>query len=141
LDYCRAEEIVRQPAETRQVFSPSVYQEALNKYYWCLGYVEARMDAALQAHAALDVARQFGVALSGPDQEKQVLLAKLKMACPPSYAPPNSVIVALCRWLSEHPDRLHKPTSLVAMDAFESLFPCDKASPEREPKTTSPAKN
>ena len=140
LDYCRAEEIVRQPPQTRALLSQSRYEEVLNKYYWCLGYVEARMDAATQAQATLEVASQSGVSLSGPSHESQVFTAMLQMACFPATAEPNSVIIALNRWLSEHPNRLHESIAALTGEAFQNMFPCRKVSPKNEEKTTPPVK-
>ncbi|MGB2666234.1 MAG: hypothetical protein WAK48_19680 [Candidatus Acidiferrum sp.] len=56
LDYCRAAEVVKQPPETRKILGEKAYQEILDKYYWCLGYIESTRDAALHAHVALEVA-------------------------------------------------------------------------------------
>jgi hypothetical protein len=95
LDYCRAAEVVKQPPETRKILGEKAYQEILNKYYWCLGYIASTRDAALHAHVALEVAQQFGVTLSGSNHDKQAVSAKLQIACFPPSAPTNDLVVIL----------------------------------------------
>lgn len=141
LDYCRTVEIVKQPPETRKLLGEKQYQEIVNKYQWCLGYVGAIMDVAFEAHVTLEVADQFGITLSGPVHDRQEIKARLQIACFPAYAYPDGLIGVLNRWLTEHPKRLHEPRSVLAIEAFGSLFPCDKASPNTEQKTTAPSTN
>jgi hypothetical protein len=111
LDYCRSVEIVAQQSQTRKILPEKVYQETLNKYYWCLGYVEAIKDAAFNARATLQVADKFGVTLSGPAHEKQEASAMLQVACFPT-APLNDFIIVLnlyCMSLSFGPCGLLYP--------------------------------
>ena len=141
LDYCSAVDMVKQPQQTRALLSQSVYEEMLNKYYWCLGFVEARMDAAIQAQVMLEVASRSGVSLSGPSRESQLFTAMLKMACFSPAPAHNDVIMALNRWLSAHPNRLHESTAALTGEAFQSIFPCRKESLKNEEKTAPPVKN
>jgi len=126
LDYCSTAEIARQPQETRKILGDKIYQEKLNKYYWCLGYVGAILDSAMNAQASFQVADQFGVALSGPERKKEFISAKLRVACFPLSASVNDLIFVLIRWLSEHEQRLHEPRAILASEAFGSRFPCGK---------------
>jgi hypothetical protein len=137
LDYCSAVEIVKQPAETRKVLGEKIYQEKLDKYYWCLGYVESTRDAALLVHATLETADKFGITLSGTAHEKQVVSAKLQIACFPP-ATTNDLVVALNRWLSGHEQRLRESRTVLAANAFASLFPCDQTIPDGQVKTLNP---
>jgi Rap1a immunity proteins len=141
LDYCQAVEIVKQPPETRRLLSEKQYQEMLSKYHWCLGYVEAIMDAAFQMHVTFEVADQLGITLSGPVHDTRKVEARLQMACFPAYAYPDGLISVLNRWLTEHPKRLHEPRSVLTIEAFGGRFPCDKASPNTDQKTTPPSTN
>lgn len=138
LDYCQTAEIVRQPPETRGLLGEAKYQEVLRKYYWCLGYVEGKVDAAIFAQAALEAAEHSGVALTGPERNKQSVLKMLQAGCFPLSAKSDDYIFLLNRWLSDHPSRLHESRSVLTAEAFMHLLPCDQSATKPEQKVTPP---
>ena len=141
LDHCRAVEIVKQPPETLKLLSEKQYRDFLNKYQWCLGYMQAIMDAAFHLQVTLAVADQFGVALSGPAHDRDTIKSHLQIACFPPYATADDLMFVLNRWLTEHPKRLSERRSDLTLEAFRSFFACDKVWPKPGQKTAPPATN
>lgn len=132
LEYCQTIGFVMQPVETRNILPEKQYQEILEKYRWCLGYVEAIMDAAFQAQVTWEVADHFAVTLTGTTHHKEKIKARLRIACFPSYASSNDLIYVLNKWLTEHPERLKETRSGLTIEAFGSRFPCADDTPKTE---------
>lgn len=141
LEYCQTVEFVTQPVETRKILPEKQYQEILEKYRWRLGYVEATMDAAFEAHVTFEVADQFSITLAGTKHHKEKIKARLQIACFPAYASANGLIYVLNKWLTEHPERLNETRSSLTIKAFGSRFPCADATPNTEQKAIPPSPN
>jgi hypothetical protein len=141
LDYCQTVGFVTQPVKTRKILPEKQYQEILEKYRWCLGYVEATMDAAFEAHVTFEVADQYSITLAGTERHKEKIKARLQIACFPAYASSNDLIFVLNKSLMEHPERLNETRSSLIVKAFGSRFPCADETSKPEQKAIPPSPN
>jgi len=116
------------------------FAEKFGQLDWCAGYLDAIQDTLVHIHVNLTLMSMTHVTLEGPDKERAIWLDTLPIACGPDEVPILQLARVVVKWLREHPERLHEPKGVLAIEALRDAFPCQHASPKEaaKPPTVKP---
>lgn len=91
---------------------------------YCIGYVQGVIDHDFE----LERVRYFGYVLTHRLYEANRLRNKpgpySRRFCMPKSASLDEAVAVFRTWLRAHPERLHSPANILAVDAFKGAWPC-----------------
>ena len=92
---------------------------------WCVGYLQAVIDAGFRKETELVIFSKLGVTLSGPEKEGQAAASLLRGSyCIPTNVTVLQVARVLVKCLRDHPERLHETPGILVHAAMHDAFPC-----------------
>jgi len=72
----------------------------------------------------LGMARLAGVKLTGPEKARELAVQTALICIPDGKVPVAQLARIVVKWLRDHPERLHEPKSVLALEALSGAFPC-----------------
>jgi len=110
---------------------------------WCVGYLQAVMDAGQLREAEFARFSQSGVTLSGPEKERQTTVRFIRgFYCIPGNATILQMSRVVVKYLRDHPERLHEIPGILVHAALHDAFPCPATmvglTPEQDKSTLQP---
>jgi hypothetical protein len=140
LDYCGVVVAGADNPATLTSLTGDAFTEAMDKFYWCTGYLQAVRDTAIQTEVNIFILSKLGVTLEGPDNKtKEAAFNTLRGVCIPEKVPLLQLARVVVKWLQSHPERLHE--NLIATlvnDAINDAFPCKPITAQEPAKPAAP---
>jgi hypothetical protein len=126
LDYCGVLVTGADNPATLTALSGDAFTEAMKKFAWCSGYLQAVHDAAILTEVNIFIISKLGVTLQGPDNKtKEYAFNALRGVCIPEKVPLLQLARVVVKWLQTHPERLHENLiGTLVKDAINDAFPC-----------------
>jgi hypothetical protein len=108
---------------------------------WCAAHLQTMREMIIfwQIQVAKTIAFLNGETNPSAEELNQVIAKTSDMTCIPKEVGLPQMGRVLVKWLRDHPERLHEPTSILSVDAFHSAFPCAApGSPTADPAPAKP---
>jgi hypothetical protein len=124
LDSCN---VVIQNADNRAAIialNPRDFTDAMKKFAWCVGYLQAIQDVTAQRKIELGIAVMMGVAKNPTEKDKQGVFQSLRGACLPERSSVLQLARVVVKWLQNHPEKLHEHPGVLVYAALHDAFPC-----------------
>jgi hypothetical protein len=91
---------------------------------WCVGYLQAVIDAGFRKETEFAIFSPLGVTLSGPEKERQAAAKFLRgFYCVPTNVTVLQVSRVVVKYLRDHPERLHETPGILVHAAMHDAFP------------------
>src|SRR4029077_12763198 len=87
LDHCGVVVTSADNPATLTSLSGDAFNEAMMKFAWCTGYLQAVNDAAISAEVNIFIISKLGVTLAGPDKAREYAFNTLRGVCLPDKVP------------------------------------------------------
>ena len=86
---------------------------------------EAKMSPQQWTDALTCIAYIRGI-IEGYTVANAQLMSKHRKLCVPDEVKPRQEALVIHKYLQEHPEKLHEPEAILAIEALQKAFPCTK---------------